>query len=133
METSCGLVLVNFDSILLLQYPQCHWDFVKGHVEDTDSSFELTALRELAEETGISSATIISGFETRTEYNFVHKGNTIDKQVYWYLAKTDEMIVQLSNEHIGFLWLSWDDAMAQLTFENSKNVLRLAKNFIDGV
>ena len=86
METSCGLVLVNFDSILLLQYPQGHWDFVKGHVEDTDSSFELTALRELAEETGISSATIISGFETRTEYNFVHKGNTIDKQVYWYLA-----------------------------------------------
>ena len=36
METSCGVVLVNFDTILLLQYPQGHWDLPKGHVEDSD-------------------------------------------------------------------------------------------------
>ena len=53
METSCGVVLVNFGSILLLQYPQGHWDFPKGHVEQGDVDYKSTAARELAEETGI--------------------------------------------------------------------------------
>ena len=29
METSCGVVLVNFGTVLLLQYPQGHWDLPK--------------------------------------------------------------------------------------------------------
>jgi 8-oxo-dGTP pyrophosphatase MutT (NUDIX family) len=127
METSCGLVLVNYDMLLILQYPQGHWDFVKGHVEESDPSLELTALRELAEETGIDDAALVPGFQTRTQYQFHHKGEEIHKQVHWFLAETDEMIVKLSNEHVGFLWLSWDDAMEQLTFENSKRVLAAAK------
>jgi 8-oxo-dGTP pyrophosphatase MutT (NUDIX family) len=53
METSCGVVLVNFDSVLLLQYPQGHWDLPKGHVESSDSDKQATARRELKEETGI--------------------------------------------------------------------------------
>ncbi len=126
METSCGLVLVNYDMLLVLQYPQGHWDFVKGHVEQ-DESFEDTALRELAEETGIDTATLIPNFQRRTQYEFTHKGEIIHKQVHWFLAETDEMIVKLSNEHIGFLWLSWNDAMQQLTFDNSKSVLAAAK------
>jgi len=128
METSCGLVLVNYDMLLILQYPQGHWDFVKGHVEQDDESFEITALRELAEETGIDSATLVPNFQTRTEYQFTHKGEVIDKQVHWFLAETDEMIVKLSSEHVGFLWLSWNDAMEQLTFDNSKRVLSAAKD-----
>lgn len=126
METSCGLVLVNYDMLLVLQYPQGHWDFVKGHVEQ-DESFEDTALRELAEETGIDTAILIPNFQRRTQYEFTHKGEIIHKEVHWFLAETDEMIVKLSNEHIGFLWLSWNDAMQQLTFDNSKNVLAAAK------
>ena len=126
METSCGLVLVNYDMLLVLQYPQGHWDFVKGHVEQ-DESFEDTALRELAEETGIDTATLIPNFQRRTQYEFTHKGEIIHKEVHWFLAETDEMIVKLSNEHIGFLWLSWNDAMQQLTFDNSKSVLAAAK------
>ena len=41
METSCGVVLVNLGSILLLQYPQGHWDLPKGHVEkDDDNNYQ---------------------------------------------------------------------------------------------
>jgi 8-oxo-dGTP pyrophosphatase MutT (NUDIX family) len=132
METSCGLVLLNYDSILLLQYPQGHWDFVKGHLEESDGSHEATALRELQEETGISKATIASGFRMRTQYEFSRKGTVVHKQVYWFLAETDEMTIDLSHEHIGFLWLSWDDAAEQLTFENSRSVLAAARQFHDG-
>ncbi len=53
METSCGIVLINYGTILLLQYPQGHWDFPKGHVEESDDDHHATARRELGEETGI--------------------------------------------------------------------------------
>ncbi|MDG1555215.1 MAG: NUDIX domain-containing protein, partial [Candidatus Poseidoniaceae archaeon] len=59
METSCGVVLVNYGTVLLLQYPQGHWDFPKGHVEETDEDHFSTARRELNEETGISEIEFI--------------------------------------------------------------------------
>ena len=62
METSCGVVLVNFGSILLLQYPQGHWDFPKGHVEELDADNFDTAGRELKEETGIEDFEFILDF-----------------------------------------------------------------------
>lgn len=132
METSCGLVLVNFDTLLLLRYPQGHWDFVKGHVEHGDDSFQTTALRELAEETGIEKVDLVDGFSMRTEYQFTHKGVVIEKEVHWFLGLTEEMSVSLSHEHTGYLWLPWDDAEQQLTFENSQNVLRAARAKLAG-
>ena len=72
METSCGFVLVNFDSILLLQYPQGHWSYPKGHVEGDEDHYQ-TARRELEEETGINEVEIDSGWSHRTEYSFQSK------------------------------------------------------------
>lgn len=131
METSCGVVLVNFGSILLLQYPQGHWDFPKGHVEEGDEDRRATAARELQEETGISDAVFIEEFEYKTAYNFRHKGKRIDKQVFWYIAETETMSVKISHEHREHLWLEWDSAMMQLTHEESKGVLNAAKQHMD--
>ncbi len=92
METSCGFVLVNFDSILLLQYPQGHWSYPKGHVEGDEDHYQ-TARRELEEETGISEVEIDSEWSHRTEYTFQSKGRPIYKQVFWYIASTDQLEV----------------------------------------
>jgi bis(5'-nucleosidyl)-tetraphosphatase len=126
METSCGVVLVNFGSILLLQYPQGHWDFPKGHVEDDDSDYKATAARELAEETGITEFEFVEDFEFRTAYDFRHKGKRIDKQVFWYIAETETMAVKISHEHREHLWLEWESAMMQLTHQESQGVLAAA-------
>ena len=60
METSCGFILVNYDSVLLLQYPQGHWSYPKGHVEGDEDHYQ-TARRELQEETGIIIGQKIAG------------------------------------------------------------------------
>ena len=81
METSCGVVLVNFGSILLLLYPQGHWDFPKGHVEEGDVDRRATAARELQEETGFSSKNLwlmtgfwsSPGFTNEYMYAFIAK------------------------------------------------------------
>ena len=131
METSCGFILVNYDSILLLQYPQGHWSFPKGHVERNDISHHETASRELKEETGIKTVSIDNSWKSRTEYTFRKKGRKTTKQVYWYIASTDEVEVNLSEEHTSYLWLDYNDAETMLTFEQEKRLLRSAINHME--
>ena len=127
------MVLVNFGSILLLQYPQGHWDFPKGHVEETDADRKATAGRELGEETGITDIEFVDGFEYRTAYDFRHKGKRIDKQVYWYIAETETLTVKISHEHREHLWLEWEEAMKQLTHNESQGVLAAAHNHMKSI
>ena len=122
---------MNYDSILLLQYPPGHWSFPKGHIEESDKDHFSTAKRELLEETGISEVSIIDGWKSRTEYTFFSKGTPTTKQVFWYLANTDELSVKLSHEHTNYLWVNFEEAFDQLTFEQEISLLRSAKDFID--
>ena len=130
METSCGVVLVNYGAVLLLQYPQGHWDLPKGHVEADDSDRKATMRRELAEETGIADVSVLDGFEERTEYTFRHKGKRQSKEVYWYVAETETLDVNLSHEHRGYLWLDWDQALETITHDETRSVVRLAQQFV---
>ena len=130
LETSCGFILLNFDSFLLLQYPQGHWSFPKGHVEKGDADHHSTAQRELTEETGITDITIYADWTQKTEYTFFRKGRETPKQVFWYLAETDELEVNLSHEHNNYLWLQFNEAEEQITFEQEKELLRSARHYL---
>ncbi|HJM17913.1 MAG TPA: NUDIX domain-containing protein [Candidatus Thalassarchaeaceae archaeon] len=130
LETSCGFLLLNFDSILLLQYPQGHWSFPKGHIEKGDSDHRHTALRELSEETGITHVSIDHGWKKRTEYTFSRKGRKIPKQVFWYLAETNQLEVTLSHEHTNFLWLELNQAEHQVTFKQEKELVISARDYL---
>ena len=130
METSCGFILFNYDSILLLQYPQGHWSFPKGHIEEGEPNHHATASRELAEETGIVDISIHEAWATRTEYTFRRKGSVVPKQVSWCIAETSELDVTLSHEHPNYLWLDFEEAEEQLTFEQEKDILRSAREHL---
>ncbi len=132
-EKSAGIVLFRNDAskneFLLLNYPQGHWDFVKGKVEQNETPHE-TALRETKEETGITNIEFIDGFEESVEYDFRFKKEDIHKKVIFFLAKTDEKKIKLSDEHNDYLWLEYDAALKKTTFENAKNVLTKANEFL---
>ena len=132
-EKSAGIVLFRNDSseneFLLLNYPQGHWDFVKGKMEKNETPHE-TAIRETKEETGITNIEFIDGFEESVEYDFRFKKEDIHKKVIFFLAKTNEKNIQLSHEHNDYLWLEYNDALKKTTFENAKNVLSKANEFL---
>ena len=134
-EKSAGIVLFRNDSnkteFLLLNYPQGHWEFIKGKVEKNETTHE-TALRETKEETGISNIEFIDGFEEWVEYDFKFKKEDIHKKVIFFLAKTDEKNIHLSHEHNDYIWLEYNDALKKTTFENAKNVLSKANEFLSG-
>ena len=132
-QKSAGIVLFRNDSgkneFLLLNYPQGHWDFVKGKVEQGETPHE-TALRETKEETGISDIEFIDDFEESVEYDFRFKNEDIHKKVIFFLAKTNEKKISLSHEHNDFVWLEYDDALKKTTFRNAKNVLSKSNEFL---
>jgi 8-oxo-dGTP pyrophosphatase MutT (NUDIX family) len=134
-QKSAGTVLFrntsNKNEFLLLNYPQGHWDFIKGKVEQNETLHE-TASRETKEETGISDIEFIDGFEESVEYDFRFKNEDIHKKVTFFLAKTNERKISLSHEHNDFVWLEYDDALKKTTFRNAKNVLSKTNDFLLG-
>lgn len=54
----------------------------------------------------------------------------VPKQVFWYIASTDELAVNLSHEHLNYLWLDFDEAEGQLTFDQEKEILRQARAYL---
>ena len=132
-QKSAGIVLFrnasNKNEFLLLNYPQGHWDFIKGKVEQGETPYE-TASRETKEETGISDIEFIDGFEESVEYDFRFKNEDIHKKVIFFLAKTNEKKISLSHEHNDFVWLEYDDALKKTTFRNAKNVLSKTNEFL---
>ena len=131
-EKSCGAVVffkgVQVD-FLLLQYEAGHWDFVKGNVEPNESEIE-TVFRELQEETGIIATQTIDGFRERIQYFYRRQGETVQKEVIFYLIEADTEKVQLSFEHVGYSWLDYNEALEKLTFKNAKDVLKKAELFL---
>jgi 8-oxo-dGTP pyrophosphatase MutT (NUDIX family) len=114
---------------LLLHYEAGHWDFVKGNVEPNESERD-TVVRELKEETGIVDAQFIDGFRERIEYFYRRQGATIHKQVVFFLVEAHSEKVELSYEHVGYDWLSYQRAVEKLTFKNAKDSLQKAHEFL---
>jgi bis(5'-nucleosidyl)-tetraphosphatase len=132
-EKSCGAVVFSIKSIrtkyLLLNYEAGHWDFVKGNVEPNESEKE-TVIRELREETGVVDAQFVEGFKETIVYFYRRQGTTIRKEVVFFLIESYTEKVELSFEHIGYIWLDYQHAMEKLSFKNAKVVIQKAHEFL---
>ncbi len=133
-EKSCGIVLYREEAgtnlFLILHYPSGHWDLPKGHVEEGETEHE-TAARELLEETGIADLEFVAGYREEISYKHYPKGKLSNKQVIFFLGKTELSDIRLSHEHHDFKWLGHENAVNKLTFENAKNLIRKAKEFLE--
>ena len=132
-EKSCGaVVFIIKDALpkyLLLNYAAGHWDFVKGNVEPNESEKQ-TVTRELQEETSMTNPTFIEGFREAIAYFYRRQGLTVHKEVVFFLIQSNTEQVQISFEHVGYIWLDYQHAMEKLTFKNAKDVLQKAHEFL---
>lgn len=135
IQVSAGIIVYykpnGQPEYLLLQYTAGHWDLAKGKLEPGETNMQ-AALRELQEETGISKIEMNEGFEESLKYVFKdYTGQPVEKTVHFFVGQVHKKEVAiLSREHKGYIWLPYDEAVQKLTYQNAKDVLIKANEFI---
>jgi len=109
--------------LLLRHQGEEYWAFPKGKIEPGEDAFA-AAVREVFEETNIDGLQPVTGFCETSYYTYRRNGRPISKRVDYFLAKTVEDDVSLSNEHSDFRWLDLEEALAVLTYDDSRRILR---------
>lgn len=137
-ERSIGAIIIKRGEppraephFLLLRYPGGYWEFPRGHVEAGEREL-VTARREISEETGITALRFLPGFRERYRFHFRRGQKLITKDAVIYLAEVPRWAVRISDEHFGYVWLTYREAVRHLSFENARQVLRRAATFLSG-
>lgn len=133
-EKSSGMIVYreggNTLQFLFLKRREGFLDFPKGHIEKGETEVD-SAIRETREETGLELNPDTS-FRYNQEYFYTLRGETVKKRVIMFLGRCRENCdVEISWEHEGFQWLTYDDAMKQLSFKNQKEMLTKAMDHIN--
>ena len=128
---------------LLLYYGRNYWNFPKGKVEQGERATE-AFLREVEEETGLKPADlhVLSGFRTTERFTFVDRYTRqpvrrgapqpmVFKMVIYYLVESRKREVMISDEHEGFGWFTYAEALRIAKYKNTQNILKQAHEFIE--
>lgn len=139
-EVSAGAVVFrvlpnDVRQFLLLQYRAGHWEFPRGHMQKGETETE-AALREIREETGLANVRLVPGVRATTQFSYLARGAeyqsrknakvcaVVWKRVIFFAAEVAvDADVQISDEHIDYLWADYTQAIATLTFRNARGAL----------
>ena len=121
-EKSCGAIVLDGGKILVIQQAEGHWGFPKGHVEAGETEVQ-TAIREIKEETNYD-------VEVNENFRYVETYSPkegVEKDVVFFVAKKVAGDMSPQEEEVqNILWLTYEETLERLTYENSKEILKKA-------
>jgi 8-oxo-dGTP pyrophosphatase MutT (NUDIX family) len=135
-ERSAGGVVYRVASgqpvFLLIRDSYKNWGFPKGHVEK-DEAPAATAVREVAEETGLTLLDLQSELDT-IDWYFKANGRLVHKTCAFYLieSRAGETCPQRAEGITACRWLSYEDAARLVSYANARRVLEQAYEKIVG-
>ena len=131
LEISAGAIIYTYinNEINYLVIKDFHgnYGFPKGHIENNETQIE-AALREIKEEVGL---------DVSLDDNFIQELNYVmpngkDKRSIYYLAEyKDQTPVKQLEEVDEILLLPYNEALNILTFDNMKEVLIKAHEYLN--
>ena len=87
-------------------------------------------MREVFEETGLS-VSLFPGFRIENTYTFIHNGETIVKHVVYFLGEyANQLPIAQESEVSSIHLMDFDSAISVFQFENLKELLTKAHNFL---
>ena len=111
---------------LLLRYISNHWGLVKGHIEANETEKQ-TLIREIHEETKLEEFEIIPNFKESSTYTYSRNNQRFDKLISYYLVKSNNFNIIISDEHKEYTWLKYEEAIDRVTYKNTKVILKKAE------
>lgn len=135
LETSAGGVVVRRERehlyYLLIRDSYGNWGFPKGHVE-TGERPEDAALREVREETGLATVRLRGAIHT-IDWYFRFRGRLVHKVCHFFLMETDDAGTspQADEGITACRWEPFDEALALVSYENAREVLRRAHGQVE--
>lgn len=134
-ELSCGFVAYQECQgerlFLIIRSRNGEYGFPKGHMENNETEYE-TAIRELKEETNLE-VHIMEGFRRQVAYRLPKKANTMKRSVYFLGKCTGDKIVCQESEISQAMFVPMESALALLSFENTKMVLKEADAYLNSI
>jgi 8-oxo-dGTP pyrophosphatase MutT (NUDIX family) len=124
---SAGGLVVRGGEVLLIAPRAGRWQLPKGHVEPGEAPPE-AAVREVREETGVW-ARVVTPLPS-IDYTYEVEGRVrIHKRVDYYLMSYLDGSERDSDprEVVAACWYAWDEALARLSFDNEREVVRTAQ------
>lgn len=130
-DKSYGVVAVHDNRFLILRQNRGHWGFPKGHKEGNETDEE-SALRELEEESGIRDCVLLNLPPVSEEYNLVDEDKSDwHKTVKYFIGEVKNSEVAIEKDEImDYKWATFDEAMETLTYQNTKEVLKKAHEYL---
>jgi 8-oxo-dGTP pyrophosphatase MutT (NUDIX family) len=128
-----GVVIRHFEGVphvLVIRDPYKNWGLPKGHLENGEGPGE-AALREVEEETGLADLTL--GAELATiDWYFRAGARLIHKFCAFYLMTSDsgDPVPELEEGISECIWLPLPDAEARISYDNAREVVRVAREHI---
>lgn len=124
-----GIVFRRFGGearFLLIKDSYRRWGFPKGHLEDGESPAE-AAQRETGEETGLV-ALVLHGPIRIIDWHFRFRGRYIHKFCHFFLFESAaaDVVPQQDEGITDFRWLTLEEALEQLSYDNARGVLKRA-------
>ncbi len=131
IQAAGGLVKNNNNEILML-FRLGKWDLPKGKL-DPGESLETCAIREVAEETGISDLTITAKLPN-TYHTYDEFGKHILKETHWYAMRTgaEQRLVPQTTENIEVAEWGGPERMEQYLANTYPSVAELLQRTIVG-
>ncbi|MCA1318307.1 NUDIX domain-containing protein [Bacillus tianshenii] len=129
-ETSCGVIIYqgkpDIRYLVVKSKANGHWGFPKGHMKEDETEID-AARREVKEETGLD-VVIQEDFKISMEYKI---SETAKKEVILFLGTPTSTSVTIQESEIAmYRWATYTDALKLFVYENQKQILKQAHEFL---
>jgi bis(5'-nucleosidyl)-tetraphosphatase len=135
---SCGIIPLIKNGgewkVFLIQHRnyEQYWTCPKGGVELGETP-EMTAIRELKEETGLEVQRFLQKEPLLEEFYWVNKGEKQLKRVLFFIAEVKGQVHLQNQEIVHGEWVPLSQAVARIAHPEGKETLRQVEHIVQAI